>query len=108
MANRKLSAYEIQLVEKHAAVIGAPMYGRRGSQVYTAAQIDAAFNAERAEVKRKQQQAMADDSAYFTSEEFRNEVIEELIAKGATCEQATNRTRDQARLFAEARTLNLM
>jgi len=48
-----------------------------------------------------------DESAYFTSEEFREEVINELIANGATRLQATNRTRDQVRLFAEADALGL-
>jgi hypothetical protein len=48
------------------------------------------------------------DSEYFTSQEFRDDVMLELMEQGATLEQATNRTRDQARLFNEASQLGMM
>jgi hypothetical protein len=48
------------------------------------------------------------DSEYFTSAAFRDEVIEELMKVGASHEQTVNRTRDQMRLFNEARQLGLM
>jgi hypothetical protein len=62
---------------------------------------------EEAEARKEFEKAKA-DAAYFTSAEFRAEVIEELKAEGATQLQAENRTRDQVRLFAEAARLNLM
>lgn len=57
---------------------------------------------------RKEFEKAKEDAAYFTSAEFRAEVIEELKAEGANQLQAENRTRDQVRLFAEAARLNLM
>ena len=49
-----------------------------------------------------------EEAAYFKSPAFREEVISELIAEGATRLQAEGRTRDQARTFAEAQRLNLI
>jgi hypothetical protein len=108
MRNRRLTSFEVAMVEKHAVVIGLPMVGRRGGAIYTAQQIDKAFDAERAEREKREYQAMKSDGDYFTSDEFRQEVIAELMAEGATLEQATNRTRDQVRLFAEAKQLKMM
>lgn len=105
---RRLTAQESHLLTKHADVAGLAMLNRRGSQVFTHAQLNRVFEAERAEQQSKLQASMADDSTYYTSAEFRQEVIDELCANGATLEQATNRTRDTARLFAEARELKLM
>src|ERR1700693_3278068 len=69
----------------------------------------AEFAAERdrreAAEKAKTQAAMKDDSAYYTSPDFREEVIEEIVASGATRLQAEGRTRNQLRLFKEAREL---
>lgn len=83
----------------------SPMYVKRiGHQlvrVFDADQIDAI-------IEQKAVQQLKNDAEYFTSEEFRQEVIDELMANGASELQATNRTRDQARLFAEARELGLM
>lgn len=62
------------------------------------------INAEKAQAAKE----MKEDSEYFTSEEFRSDVIDELMSNGATKEQATNRTRDQVRLFNEARQLGMM
>lgn len=68
------------------------------------AELEAARDAE----KKALQAAMKSDSEYFTSPEFREEVIEEIMANGATRLQAEGRTRDQLRLFKEARELGLM
>lgn len=63
-----------------------------------------------AEAKRLQDQFDKDksDAEYFVSEEFRQEVIDEIIAEGATELQAKGRTRDQLRTFQEAQRLGLM
>ena len=65
----------------------------------------ARFKAER---DAREKQLRANDAEYFTSDEFREEVITEIIGSGATRLQAEGRTRDQARLFNEARELGLM
>lgn len=77
------------------------MLKQNGARIFDIREIEAA----------QQQKAMAVERAhgeYFTSTDFRDEVMAELMEAGATAEQAFNRTRDQVRLFAEARTLNLM
>lgn len=63
-----------------------------------------------AEEQRLQEQFDKDksDAEYFVSEEFRQEVIDEIIAEGATILQAQGRTRDQLRTFQEAQRLGLM
>ncbi|WGN90750.1 hypothetical protein [Burkholderia phage vB_BglM_WTB] len=53
-------------------------------------------------------EANSSDSEYFRSDAFRADVIAELISEGCTRMQAEGRTRDQARLFAEAQRLELM
>lgn len=63
--------------------------------------------AEQAQAQRDFEAAKS-DAVYFASAEFREEVMQEIIANGATRLQAEGRTRDQARLFNEARELGLM
>lgn len=48
------------------------------------------------------------DAEYYVTEEFRQEVMDEIIAEGATPQQAMGRTRDQLRTFQEAQRLGLM
>lgn len=48
------------------------------------------------------------DAEYYVTEEFRQEVMDEIIAEGATPLQAQGRTRDQFRTFQEAQRLGLM
>jgi len=55
----------------------------------------------------KERQRMRNDSEYYTSLEFRGEVMAALMFRGATYEQAFNRTRDQKRIDDEARKLRL-
>lgn len=78
-----------------------PFYEVSGHRKYDSNQIDAAI-AKEAEV------AARANAEYFTSQEFRDDVMLELMEQGATIEQATNRTRDQFRLFNEARELGMM
>jgi 2-methylisocitrate lyase-like PEP mutase family enzyme len=95
-------------VERHQAVVEAglsPMFYKGRTPVYSTHQIDAVIEKK---VAAEVAVTMKADSEYFTSAEFREDVMDELMNDGATYEQAFNRTRDQVRLFAEARTLNLM
>lgn len=78
-----------------------PMYRTRTAIVYNRAEINAVL--EKKAVVTRQSEA-----EWFTSAEFRQEVIAELMAGGDSLERATNRTRDQVRLFNEARELGLM
>jgi hypothetical protein len=71
------------------------------------AEAEARAAAEQAAAQREFEAAKA-DASYFLSAEFRQDVIDELLGTGATLEQATGRTRDQARLFNEARQLGMM
>lgn len=105
MGLRKLTRYEIHAL---ASANVEPSRQTRCSNVYTRDQIDTAVKQLRAVQQEKQQAAMKEDSAYFTSPEFRQDVIDELMSRGKNLEQATNLTRDQARLFAMAREVGLM
>lgn len=68
----------------------------------------AAEKAAREEARGQRDLAVArEEAVYFTSAEFREEVITELMDAGCTRQQAEGRTRDQARLFAEAEALGL-
>lgn len=68
----------------------------------------AAVAAARAEEQAQRDLAAArEEAVYFTSPEFREDVITELMDAGCTRLQAEGRTRDQARLFAEAEALGL-
>lgn len=49
-----------------------------------------------------------EEAQYLLSPEFREEVISELIAEGATRLQAEGRTRDSFHLLKEAQRLNLV
>jgi hypothetical protein len=102
---RKLNAYEVKLVKDYN-LQAEGMKGR--SQVFSQADIYAAHQQEVAKKEAEEIARLKADAEYFTSEEFRQEVIAELMANGASELQATNRTRDQARCFAEARELGLM
>lgn len=104
---RKLTSFESAMLKKHGEKQAA-FTDNRGRQVFSQDQIATVFAAERAERAEIAQKQIKSDAEYFTSEEFRQEVIEELMANGANLEQATNRTRDQARCFNEARELGLM
>lgn len=101
MGNRVLSKFESEAVRKHIGVQNALYRTNRGANVFSAEQVQQA-------VAIVQQTQIKADSEYFTSAEFRQDVIDELMANGATLEQATNRTRDQVRLFNEATQLGLM
>ena len=116
--SRQLNQYENFLVKKFNLQPQRFTSGGR-TAIFDGATLDAAdakyrVEYEAAQAAKKAEEAartaarVADDSAYFTSAEFRQEVIDELVAGGATLEQATNRTRDQLRLFNEARELGLM
>lgn len=59
-------------------------------------------------VKYHKAEALKVEGSNYVSPEFREEVIEALMGEGCTLIQATNRTRDQARLFAEAAALRMM
>lgn len=79
-----------------------------------AEEVDAAKRA-KAKAIADAEQAVTDFEAakvaaaeYFNTPEFREDVIAELVDEGCTRLQAEGRTRDQARLFAEAARLNLM
>ena len=61
-----------------------------------------------AEEKARELAAIRNDAEYFTSDEFRADVMAEIVASGATPLQAEGRTRDQVRLFNEARELGMM
>lgn len=102
---RKLNAYEAKLVKDYNL---QAEYLKGRSQVFSLDDIRDAHKQEVAKREAEEQARMKSDAEYFTSDEFRQEVIAELIANGANELQATNRTRDQARLFAEARELGLM
>jgi hypothetical protein len=105
---RKLTQLENSMINKHIGRSNASWIDNKGRAVFTSSQIEQAFAAEHAERAEVQQKQMKNDSEYFTSAEFRQDVIDELMENGATLEQATNRTRDQARLFNEAQQLGLM
>jgi hypothetical protein len=98
MSNRPLTATELKLVKEFNL---APMTTQGRTTLYSGKAINAL-----AEIKTAK--SVKADSEYFTSAEFRADVIAELIANGATELQATNRTRDQFRLFNEARELGMM
>jgi hypothetical protein len=49
--------------------------------------------------------AIRNDGEYYRSPEFREKVVEELIKRGATWEQAENLTRDSLRLHQQAQRL---
>jgi hypothetical protein len=102
---RKLNAYEVKLVKDYN-LQAESMKGR--SRVFSLDDIRDAHKQEVAKREAEEAARRAADAEYFTSEEFRQEVIAELMANGASELQATNRTRDQARCFAEARELGLM
>jgi hypothetical protein len=105
MKTRPLTAYELSLIKKHDL---HAKYQTARNLVYSQKEL---FAAHRKEVQAQEAAAITtlrSDAEYFTSAEFRDEVIAELRAAGATLEQATNRTRDQVRLFNEARELGLM
>lgn len=106
MATRALTTYEQKLVKSYN--LQAVDHSRRGGEIFDLKDIVAAHKQEVAKQEAVAVQQMKNDAEYFTSEEFRQEVIEELMANGASELQATNRTRDQARLFNEARELGLM
>lgn len=98
----KLTLERKQIVrEAHLQPMYVKRVGHQLVRVFDADQIDAI-------IEQKAVQQLRNDAEYFTSAEFRQEVIEELMANGANELQATNRTRDQARLFNEARELGLM
>lgn len=99
---RALTKEEANIV-KEAGLKAMYHQGRR--PVYSLNQINDALDRKEAVAVATQ---IKSDAEYFTSAEFRQEVIEELMAGGDSLERATNRTRDQARLFAEARELGLM
>jgi len=74
---------------------------------------EVAEQAERAVAAERKAQAEFESAKeeaqeYFNTPQFREDVIEELMAEGCTRLMAEGRTRDQARLFAEAARLNLM
>lgn len=97
--SRPLSQFEREIVKNHNL---APMYRTaRGARVFDGDQIKAA-------IAVQAQNEIKADGEYFTSQEFRDDVMMELMEEGATLEQATNRTRDQVRLFNEAQRLGLM
>ncbi len=107
--SRKLTQYENFLVKKFEL---RPERVTNRSIIFSNALLYAADQKHRAEKAAAEQKALQtaikSDSEYFTSPEFRQDVIAELLVKGATMEQAQNRTRDQVRLFAEATKLGLM
>jgi hypothetical protein len=102
---RKLNAYEVKLVKSYN-LQAEEVRGR--TTIFSEADIIAAHKQELAKKEAEEAARRAADAEYFTSDEFRQEVIAELMANGANELQATNRTRDQARCFAEARELGLM
>jgi hypothetical protein len=75
-------------------------------------ELEAAKVTQAAAAEKKAQENFAsakkDAEEYFNTPQFREDVIKELIAEGCTRLQAEGRTRDQARLFAEAARLDLM
>lgn len=99
MGLRNLTAFECFCVKTHDGAVDRVTRG--GSSVYLDSEVDRCVAQERA-VRAKA------DAEYFTSAEFRQEVVDALVAGGATLEQATNRTRDQVRLFNEAKLLGLL
>lgn len=102
---RKLNAYEIKLVKEY----NLQAEGTKGrSKVFSSEDIRAAHKQEVVKQEVVAQTQIKSDAEYFTSDEFRQEIIKLLMKDGANLEQATNRTRDQARLFAEARELGEM
>lgn len=110
MRTRQLSQYENAIVRKYE--VQTMYHTSRGAKVFSRDDIDAAILKEQAARQAAQAAATAvavkADSEYFTSAEFRDDVMTELMAKGANWEQACNRTRDQARLFNEAAALGMM
>lgn len=119
-----------EVVYDHVLATGDTSYAKRFADKYSA-DIQAKYNlhalceeaankamaaraAKAAREAAEQAQAQRDfeaaksDAVYYASAEFREEVIAEIIATGATRLQAEGRTRDQARLYNEARELGLM
>jgi hypothetical protein len=99
MSSRPLTPEEVRIVRE--AGLMPFTYTNRGAKVYSSEDIVAAQQEREVKLARA-------NAEYYTSQEFRDDVMLELMEAGATLEQATNRTRDQVRLFAEARTLNMM
>lgn len=99
MSTKPITAEESRIVRE--AGLKPFMMKSNGARVFDINEIEAVR-------AQKELQVARAHAEYFTSSEFRNDVMAELMDNGATLEQATNRTRDQARLFAEARALNLM
>lgn len=102
---RKLNAYEVKLIKDYK-LQADEVRGR--TQIFDQATLVAAHKQEVAKKEVAVQVQIKSDSEYFTSQEFRDDVMLELMEAGASELQATNRTRDQARLFAEARELGMM
>jgi len=77
--------------------------------ILEAARIEsAAQEVENAKRQAEQEARNKTLAASYLTEEFRQEVIEEIMFEGASRENAENRTRDQAKLFAEAARLKMM
>jgi hypothetical protein len=93
-----LSKEELAIIRRHDL---KPIYRTGRTNVFSEREIQKIAAKEDAVTRQS-------DAEYYTSPEFRAEVIAELMANGATELQATNRTRDQFRLFNEARELGLM
>ena len=115
MRTRRLNETENWLVNKWRGQLGLALVNRANRSVFTEAQIQKAYDLENAERAKKRKanaerlsKIASEEGEYYCSEEFRAEVIAEIIKSGATEMQAQGRTRDQARLFAEARELGLM
>lgn len=92
--------------EHQRRMVSDPEYRER-VQAADRAEVEEMLRAEE-ERKASEKAAIKADSEYFTSAEFREEVIEALMEAGATRQMAEGRTRDQVHLFAEARELGLM
>lgn len=91
----RLTAYEFSAVERAMRDATTALKQRKAAADRAAAEV--------------QKLANDADTAYFLSEEFREEVINTMVASlGITRMMAEGRTRDQARLFAEAEKLGLM
>ena len=95
-----------QIAAHQLAMETDPVYRGRLNAEFAAEREARAERAAAREAREKQQ--MKDDAAYFTSEDFKQEVIAELVKEGATLLQAQGRTRDQFHLFREAREIGLM
>lgn len=103
---RQIVATWNRLAEHQKLLATDPVYRARheAEERATFVQMLAEMRAAEAAEKR----AREADKEYFTSDDFKQEVIAALVASGATQMQAEGRTRDQARLFKEAGALGLM